>query len=331
MRRLIRPLRSYSPFWLGVVGALIVGALVFATFAVGTLGVGDDRYEAELAHTAGIHPGDEVRVAGIGVGQVTGAKLEGDHVLVSFRTSSDVHLGQQTKAAVKVSTLLGGRYLELQPAVSGELEGGRIRLANTSVPFDLQNVIQKGTPAIEGIDATKLRAALDAVTGNLQGNGEAVRKTLDGLTELSTLVTKRSDQINQLIISADAVTTMVNDHRSQLFALMGQADALIKILLDRRELIRGVLRDFKTLTAQLRDVLNENRPQLEPLLANLGGVTDILVRTDDAIDRALEALAPTARYVNNAVGNGPYLDLYLPYAIVPDNLLCVSGAVTGCQ
>lgn len=331
MKRLIRPLRSYNPFWLGVVGAVLGCALVLGTFAVGTLGVGDDRYDAEFAHTAGIHPGDEVRVAGIGVGSVTGTKLEDDHVLVSFRTSGDVRLGQQTKAAVKVSTLLGGRYLELQPVGGGELDNARIRLANTSVPFDLQNVIQKGTPAIEGIDPTKLRAALDAVTGNLRGNGEAVRQTLDGLTELSNVVIKRGDQLNQLITSADAVTTMVNDQRDQLFAMMGQADALFKILLDRRELVRGVLSDFKTLTAQLRDVLNENRPQLAPLLANLGGVTDILVRTNDAIDRALEALAPTARYVNNAVGNGPYLDLYLPYAIVPDNLLCVTGAVTGCE
>lgn len=329
--KLIRPLRAYHPFWLGVAGAAVIAALVAATFAVGTLGLGDSRYQAEFAHTAGIHPGDEVRVAGIGVGEVTGTRLEGDHVLVSFRTNTDVQLGRHTRASIKLATLLGGRYLELQPGGEGELADDRITLANTSVPFDLQNAIQTGTPAIEEIDPAKLRAALDAVAGNLKGNGEAVAKSLDGLTELSTLVTERSDQIAALISSADAVTTMVNDNRAQLFAMMGQADRLIKTLLDRRELIWGILNDFATLTTQLRDLLNENRPQLEPLLANLTGITDILARTNDAIDRALEALVPAARYVNNAVGNGPYLELYLPYAIVPDNLLCATGAVTGCR
>ncbi len=90
--RIIRPLREYSPLWLGIIAAVIGLALLAGTFAVGTLGLGDDRYEAEFAHTAGIRPDDEVRIAGIGVGKVTGTRLDGDHVVVSFRTNSDVHL-----------------------------------------------------------------------------------------------------------------------------------------------------------------------------------------------------------------------------------------------
>src|SRR5262249_25469325 len=169
------------------------------------------------AHTAGIRPNDEVRVAGIAVGQVTGTRLEGDHVVVSFRTSPNVHLGQSSKAVIKVSTLLGGRYLELQPAGPGSVAGSRIRLANTSVPFDLQQAIETSTPAIEGLDAGKLRSALEAVTTNLYGNGPAVSKALDGITALSNLISKRDAQLGQLISSADAVTTIVNQQKAQLF------------------------------------------------------------------------------------------------------------------
>jgi len=329
--RIIKPLNQYNPLWLGVVAAAIGVLLLVGTFAVGTLGFGDDRYEAEFAHTAGIRPGDEVRIAGIGVGQVTGTRLEGDHVVVSFRTNDDVHLGRDTKAVVKLATLLGGRYLELQPAGPGTIAGDRITLANTSVPFDLQQAIETSTPAIEGLDAAKLRTALEAVTKNLYGNGAAVSQALDGVTQLSNMISRRDQQLGQLISSADTLTTIVNNDKAALFTMMSQADGLFKILLDRRDLIRGILTDFKTLIAQLRDVLNDNRPQLQPLFTNLSGITDILQRTNDALDRALQVIGPTARYVNNAFGNGPYADIYLPYAILPDNLLCTARVVTGCQ
>lgn len=329
--RLIKPLNRYRPLWLGVVAAAVGILLMAGTFAFGSLGLGDDGYEAELAHTAGVRPGDEVRIAGIGVGQVTGARLEGDHVVVAFRINGDVRLGRDTTAVVKLATLLGGRYLELRPSGPGSLDGDRIRLANTSVPFDLQQAIELSTPAIEGLDAAKLRRALEAVAGNLHGNGAAVSQALDGITRLSELISNRDVQIGQLIGSADAITTMVNADKAALFTMMSQADGLMTVLLDRRELIRGILNDFRTLTTQLRDVLGENRAQLEPFFANLAGVTDILRRVGDALDRALEVIAPTARYVNNAFGNGPYGEIYLPYAIFPDNLLCTAGVVTGCQ
>lgn len=329
--RMFKPLNQYRPLWLGVVAAAIGVLLLVGTFAVGTLGLGDDRYEAELAHTAGIRPNDEVRIAGIGVGQVTGTRLEGDHVVVSFRTNNDVHLGRDTKAVVKLATLLGGRYLELRPAGPGGLDGARIKLINTSVPFDLQQAIETSTPAIEQLDAAKLRTALETVTSNLYSNGAAVTQALDGITTLSNLISKRDNQIGELISSADALTTIVNQDKAALFTMMSQADGLFTILLDRRELIRGILADFTTLTTQLRDLLGDNRPQLQPLFTNLAGIADILKQTNDAIDRALQVIAPTARYLNNAVGNGPYADVYLPFAIVPDNLLCTAGVVTGCQ
>ncbi|WP_158886728.1 MCE family protein [Amycolatopsis anabasis] len=329
--RIIRPLKEYNPIWLGIIGAAVIGALVLGSLAVGTLGLGDARYEAEFAHTGGIRAGDEVRVAGMGVGEVTGTRLDGDKVLISFRAKRSVHLGSGTHATIKLATLLGGRFVDLQPLGEGELEGDRIKLANTTVPFDLEKVIETGGPAIEKLDGAKLRESLKVLADDFRGAPQQIAKTLDGLGQLSELVTKRQDQLAQLLSSADAVTTTLNKNRAQLFELMGQADGLIKQLLQRRDLIRSVLTDFKTLSGQLQEILNENRPQIEPLLSNLAGVTDILSRNDDALDRALQILAPAGRYLANAFGNGPYGDMYLPYAIIPDNLLCTAGAIKDCR
>jgi phospholipid/cholesterol/gamma-HCH transport system substrate-binding protein len=127
------------------------------------------------------------------------------------------------------------------------------------------------------------------------------------------------------------VTRLVNQRSDQLFALMGQSDQLLRELLRRREVIRGMLNDLASLTGELRKTIDENQSQVGSLLDNARELTEVLRKQDDSVDRALELIAPAARYTNNAVGNGPYVDVYLPYSIVPDNILCLLGLVKGCK
>jgi phospholipid/cholesterol/gamma-HCH transport system substrate-binding protein len=92
-----------------------------------------------------------------------------------------------------------------------------------------------------------------------------------------------------------------------------------------------MLNDLASLTGELRKTIDENQSQVGSLLDNARELTEVLRKQDDSVDRALELIAPAARYTNNAVGNGPYVDVYLPYSIVPDNILCLLGLVKGCK
>ena len=331
MSPLFKPLRARNPFWLGIVAAGVIVVLVLGALGFGTLGLGQARYAAEFAHSGDLRVGDPVRVAGMDIGAVTQEKIESDHVLVSFRIDRDVELGGDTRATIKLATLLGGRYLELTPAGTGELSRSRIPLAHTAVPYDLQTVIQTGTPLLEELDPAKLQAALRAVSNNLRGEGPRISAALDGLSRLSAVVVARRDQVAHLITSADTVTQLVNQRSDRLFALMGQSDQLLRELLRRREVIRGMLNDLASLTSELRKTIDENQSQVGSLLDNARELTEVLRKQDDSVDRALELIAPAGRYLDNAFGNGPYLEAYLPYSILPDNVLCRVGAVKGCK
>ncbi|WP_084210786.1 MCE family protein [Pseudonocardia acaciae] len=327
----MRALKERNPFWVGVIATAVTVVAVVLAVSVGTLGLGKARYTAEFAHTGGLRVGDEVRVAGMGVGEVTGTELAGDRVLVSFRLDRGVWLGRDTGATIKLATLLGGRYVELRPAGTAALPDENIPLAHTSVPYDLQKVLQTGTPLLEDLDAPRFRQALDSVSANLRGNGQKITAALDGLTRLSDVVTKRREQLSHLVASTDQVTELLDRRSTQIVSLMGQSDTLLRALLARRELIRGLLADAASLTDQLRGLLAENEGQIRPLLDNAAELTDVLRRYDDDVDRALELLAPAGRYLNNSLGNGPYWDVYLPYSIVPDNIICRTGQVPGCR
>ncbi|MGQ0482107.1 MAG: MCE family protein [Pseudonocardia sp.] len=326
-----KPLDERNPFWLGVVASVVVVALILLTIGFGELGLGQARYTAEFAQAGDLRPGDEARVAGMPVGEVTGVELAGDRVLARFRVDREVELGSETSASIKLATLLGGRYLELRPAGAGELGDDRIPLSRTSVPYDLQAVLQTGTPLLEELDPVAFRQALRTVADSLRGDGPKIGAALDGLSQVSGVITTRRDQIARLIANADAVTTLLNERSGELFALLGQSDALLTELLRRRDLVRAVLTDLAAFTGELRAALAENESRIGPLLDNAEQLTGVLRAQDDAVDRALELLAPAGRYLNNSLGNGPYLEVYLPYSLVPDNVLCRAGAVKGCR
>lgn len=327
----MKRLKHYPPFWVGLIAGGIGAVLIAAMVGFGSLGLFDNRYQAEFVNTGGVRTGDEVRVAGIPVGQITDVELDGQKVLVSFRAKPEVEIGARSTATVKLTTLLGGRFIDLKPRGGGELKDDRLPLANTDVPYDLQDVIQVAAPSLQKLDAVKLRKALQVLADDFRGTPKAFGESLTGLTKLSEVISKREDQVARLLTSADTITTVLNENQAEIFSLMGQTDAMLQKLLQRRELLSRVLSDFGALSDQLSALLSENRPQVEPLMKNLSGVTDILKRNDRYVDKALKLLAPTGRYLTNATGNGPYADVYLPYSVVPDNLLCAAGAVEGCK
>jgi len=86
---------------------------------------GGTTFHAAFAEAGGLRSGDPVRIAGVTVGKVTGVDLENAHVMVTFTVRGDSRLGRDTKAAVKLQTLLGKKYLELTPTGPGQLSGSR--------------------------------------------------------------------------------------------------------------------------------------------------------------------------------------------------------------
>lgn len=100
--------------------------IAVAIACVATLGVlfilRDPSYTALLPDAAGITKGDDVRIAGINVGEVTDVKARGASVRVEFTT--DHQVTQDTRTEVKIGSLLGERYLQLQPGKGKRLDSG---------------------------------------------------------------------------------------------------------------------------------------------------------------------------------------------------------------
>ena len=301
----------------GAVVALLVGFFTFVS-------LGTRSYTAMLAQTAGLRAGEDVEVYGIPKGKVKSIELAGDVVRVRFVLDKDIDLGNRTTAAVKVATLLGTHYLAVTPGGSGRAD--TIPLARTSVPFNLQDVLEKGTANLEKLDPELLARALTEASKTLTATNDQIGPALTGIARLSEAVQNRSDQTGDLLAAARGVTSQLSASSSDIVALMRQANLVISEITRRRDAIHTLLVETTTLAGNLAGIIEQTKADMGPALRQLNAVLETLRDEDATLKDVLGKIAPTVRYFANATGNGAWGDLWLKDpALPPDDASCRLG------
>ncbi|HWL37171.1 MAG TPA: MlaD family protein [Frankiaceae bacterium] len=327
------PFRERNPIPIAIGGIVVIALLLFGSFNLTKIPLPflgkKTTYSAAFSQAAGLQRENEVRVAGVRVGSVTEVELdiENKQVLVTFRVDDGVELGPDTKAAVKLKTLLGTKYLELTSAGEGALEpGSTIPLARTSVPFQIYEAFNEFSDQLEEIDTVKLAQSLDVLAETFSDSKGNARSALTGLSALSKTIATRDAELRTLLAGTKKVTAALAARDEELTKLIADADLVMRVVLQRRDAISALLRDTSLLAKELTSLVRDNRATLDPLLDNLHSVVNVLKNNLSSLDKSVKALGPFARYATNATGNGTWLDVYSENLVIPDAVLCQVGA-----
>lgn len=303
---------------IGVVGVAVLGLLVLA---LSVIPFGQKHYAALMEHSAGLRVGEEVQVAGVGVGEVRAIKLEGKHVRVEFTLDKDIELGAQSRAAVKVATLLGTHFLDVTAKKGPDLADDTIPLAQTSVPYNLQDVIDGGTGALNELDGDAINSSMTVLAEALRGTPVAAREAIDGVARLTAVAGKRSDQMRALLAATNDVTGDLSRNSDRIIDLLKQSTLVLHELTVRRDAIDELLTDSQRLARAVIGVLDDTDDDIKPLMNDLTKALNTMKSQKQQLTKSIDGLATTATYFANATGNGPWLDLRVP-SPVGDNLLC---------
>ncbi len=132
-----------------VLGAVvIIGALAFLTFSYKSSNVGSvDGYRvtADFSDIGGLKVGDEVQVSGVKVGQVAGIALDPKAYLarVTIEVGKNIKLPTDTAALISSTSLLGGKYLQLEPGGAEDYLADNGRIEFTQAPQNLEQLLGK--------------------------------------------------------------------------------------------------------------------------------------------------------------------------------------------
>lgn len=153
--------RSVVETVLGAVVLLV--ALVFLAFSYKTANVGSASgyvLSANFSSIGGLKVGDEVQISGVKVGQVDKVILDPKTYLAQVTLDIDpsIQLPEDTAAMISSQSLLGGRYLALEPGAAEDMipAGGVIQY--TQAPQNLEQLLGQFIFSMSGKDKEKAAA-----------------------------------------------------------------------------------------------------------------------------------------------------------------------------
>jgi phospholipid/cholesterol/gamma-HCH transport system substrate-binding protein len=311
------PFRERNKTVIGTVGIALLAATVGGAFSLDAV-LGGDEYKAEFSEAAGLAPNDEVRVAGVKVGKVLSVELDGPKVVVEFRVK-DAELGPQTRADIRIKTLLGRKLLSVTPEGDGELEpGSTIPLERTTAPFDITEAFRGLANTADEIDTAQLAQSYTTLADTFRNTPDDVRTSLEGLSRLSNTIASRDAQLRELLDRSRGVTQVLAERDEDLTAFLADSSLVLRELEARREAISRLLDTTTALSEQLIALVRENSATLGPALAELEQVTALLQRNKGNIEASIERLAPFVRVFANNLGNGRWFDTIVDNLTAPN-------------
>ncbi|WP_243788183.1 MCE family protein [Saccharopolyspora gloriosae] len=329
-----RSRRDPDPIVVGGAGILVLLLVLGLVVAVPQLSFlwRTREYTAEFANAGGLTTDAQVHVAGVPAGRVTGMDIAGDRVRVTFRLDREQRLGTTTSASVRLATVMGNRYLAVEPAGLGELAADAvIPRERTRIPYSLDELGTDATETAGELDLEALRGMMSTVREVSPQDPELLGQALTGITGAAELIDRHDAQLDELLNGARSTTATLVEQQGTLVRLLGDADLIVRTLNERRATVLRLIDDVDALSAQLDGFLSENSAKLGPLLSDLREITAALRRDEQAIARTIATLGPAGRSLANATGNGTWGDVSGPAGPLPDNLLCLTGLVEGCR
>lgn len=310
----MKPFRERNPVIIGLIGLAAIAAMMLGAFRADRLPIigSGDIYHADFAEIGGLKSGNEVRIAGVSIGKVQKIELDGPKVRVTFKIDKGVDFGTETRADIRVRTLLGAEFLALTPQGAGQLpEGSTIPLERTIAPYDVVQAFSDLSRTTDEIDIPQLSEALDTLSEISTQTPAEFRGAIKGVSDLSRNLAARDDQINTLLINLKKVSGVLNSRNDELVTLFKDSDTLFQAISARRDSIHRLLVSTQTISTQLRGLVKDTRSDLLPALKQLDTVTTMLRKNEASLDEALRIYPAFTRVFSNALGTGPWFDTYL--------------------
>jgi phospholipid/cholesterol/gamma-HCH transport system substrate-binding protein len=290
-------------------------ALLAATIANSGTGF-DSRYKARFTDVTNLNKGDDVRVAGVRVGQVKSIHIV-DRRLAEVEFTFDKHqkITTTTTAVLKFRNLVGQRYiaLEQQPGKVGEVmrEGSTIPVERTRPAVDLTALFNGFRPLIRAInpdDVNKLSFELIQV---LQGEGGTIHSLLTHTAALSNTIADRDQIIGEVVDNLNQVLDTINGRGDEVSQLVITLQQLVSGLAADREAIGDSIQSIGVLSDVTAGFLEEGRAPVKADIAELGRLAGGLNDNSAILEHTIQFLPEKLTTIGHTATYGSWFNFYL--------------------
>jgi virulence factor Mce-like protein len=257
---------------LGAIVLAVIGVFVWLSLAVGGGAPRDaERYVLLFDSALGLHEDNAVAIAGVQVGVVDSIGIEGRKARVVVAIEPNVELHADAKAAVRAKTLLGEKYVDLDPGEApAELVAPGSTIEENVPTVEIDTVIRDISQLVASLNVITppLEAAVTRVDALLRDpdSQELTDELTRTLADAGTLIRETSDLVSTSKQDFRALLKLGRDKGPAIFDQLDSATA-------RMDRVLAVLDDEK---------LKEGAGKIGPTLDNVdGAVQDMRVAMAD--------------------------------------------------
>lgn len=288
-----------------VLALTAVSVMVFGYMRVPEMmGIGEYRVTVELPETGGLYPRGNVTYRGAQVGIVDSVELTDTGVAAVLSLNSDVKIPADVVAEVHSQSSVGEQYVMLVPR-SGQgpelTDGDVIPRDRTTVPTDINAVLDDTTRGLQAIPRDNLKTVIDEAYIAVGGLGPELRRLVNGSTALAIDARQNLDPLTTLIDQSKPVLDSQTDTAGSIQAWAANLASITGQLQSQDPAVAGILQNGPGAADEVQALFDRVRPTLPIVLANLVSLGEVAVTYQPSLEQLL-VLLPQGTAVTQAVG-----------------------------
>ncbi|MCX2932324.1 MlaD family protein [Mycobacterium sp. CVI_P3] len=331
-----RMLLQLAIFTVIALTAITVMGLQFLKLPAKLFGVGRYSVTMQLPESGGLYGTGNVTYRGVEVGRVQSVKLNDSGVAAVLSLKSGIDIPSDLKAEVHSQSAIGEQYVDLVPrnGTSRPLrDGDVIAESDTSVPPDINSLLDAANSGLKAIPRENLKTAIDEAYTAVGGLGPQLSDIVKGSTTLAIDARKNLDPLIDLIDNAKPVLDSQTNSAQAIQAWASHLATVTGDLEKKNDAVAGFIdqEGIIVTSEEARKLTERLKPTLPVLAANLASVGQVALTYQNDIEQLLVVLpqavaAGQGTFVANANTKQAYKGEYLSFNL---NLNLPPACTTG--
>jgi phospholipid/cholesterol/gamma-HCH transport system substrate-binding protein len=275
---------------------------------------GKTTYKALFSDVTGLLAGNDVRLAGVRVGQVTGIELADRKLArVTFTLDQKRKIPQSAILRLRYRNLVGERYLAVTegPGSADMLKpGSTVPLTQTRNALDLTVLFNGFRPLFQALDPQSTNEVAFELIQTLQGEGGTLEALMQRTATLTNTLADRDAVIGRVITNLSAVLDTL-DNGDQLSQLVLQLRRLSAGFAQDRVAIGQSIVGINDLTSATTSLLTDIRGPLRNDISQLGTLAGTLDANKATVNGVLQRLPDKLDRIIGTATYGSWFNFYL--------------------
>jgi phospholipid/cholesterol/gamma-HCH transport system substrate-binding protein len=284
---------------------------------------------AEFEDILNIVPRSPVMVDDVTVGEVIDVERVGWHAKISMRVRKDVALPDNAIAEIRQVSLLGEKYVAIEPPPEGASEGrlgdgDNIPLSATGRNPEVEEVLGALSFLLSGGGVAQLGTITQELNKAMSGREDTLRHLLGSLTDVVGTLDDQKADIIRAMQSISNLTATLNREKQTVTGALDVAGPAIKVLADQHDELIAMLSALDQLGVVGTRVIGASKDDLLKSLAHLRPVLSKLRAAGDQLAPGLNLLIsfPFPKEASEIV-RGDYANTSIRAEISLDNQRCL--------